>query len=79
MWLGAQFWDRLDRLEAQHRRVQSEHAIVRWGLGGENPQEVAELRNAWRRYCEVIAELDEATPRVEPLTYRPGPRQSLIG
>jgi hypothetical protein len=66
-WLGAHFWDRLERLEGRHQQVQSQHEMVRRGLEGVSPLEVAELRNAWRRYCEVIAELDETTAEIEAL------------
>jgi len=66
-WLGIQFWDRLDRLEVRHQRLQSEHEAVRRGLESVSPREAAELRNAWRRYCEVIAELDQTTAELEAL------------
>ena len=66
-WLGAQFWDRLDRLEVRHQKIQSDHAMVRRGLEKVNPKEAAELRNAWRRYCEVIAELEQTTSQFETL------------
>lgn len=71
-WLDAHFWDRLDRLEGRHRRVQSEHELVRRGLERVNPEERAELRRAWRRYCEVIAELDATTAEMESLRTRSG-------
>ena len=31
------------------------------------PDEAEELRSAWKDYCEVIAELDEATAELEHL------------
>ena len=64
-WLGSQFWDRLDRLEDRHQRVQSEHETVRRNLERLTPREADELRLAWRRYCEVIAELDQTTAEFE--------------
>ncbi len=64
-WLGSQFWDRLDRLEQLHQRVHTEHKIVRRNLQRVTPQEADELRIAWRRYCEVIAELDKTTAEFE--------------
>jgi hypothetical protein len=64
-WLGTQFWDRLDRLEGRHQRVQSEHEIVRRNLERLTQREADELRLAWRRYCEVIAELDQTTAEFE--------------
>jgi hypothetical protein len=68
-WLGPQFWERLDRLEGHHQRIQSEHEAVRRGLERVrvSPEESAELRHAWRRYCEVIAELDRTTAELEAL------------
>ena len=66
-WLGNSFWDRLDRLEVRHQRIQSEHEAVRRNLERVTPHEADELRKAWRRYCEVIAELDETTAEFEAL------------
>jgi hypothetical protein len=66
-WLGSHFWDRLERLEGRHQQVQSQHEAVRRGLERVSPREAAELRTAWRRYCEVIAELDETTAEIEAL------------
>ena len=54
------FWERLERLESRHRRAQSEHQRAQLGLERLAPGEPEELRQAWRRYCEVIAELDQA-------------------
>jgi hypothetical protein len=64
-WLGSHFWDRLDRLEGRHQRVQSEHEVVRRNLERVTPREADELRLAWRRYCEVIAELEQTTAEFE--------------
>ena len=64
-WLGSNFWDRLDRLEGRHQRVQSEHESVRRNLERVTPREADELRYAWRRYCEVIAELEQTTAEFE--------------
>jgi len=69
-WLGSQFWDRLDRLESRHQRVQSEHELVRRSLERVTPREAEELRYAWRRYCEVIAELERTTAEFEALRTR---------
>jgi hypothetical protein len=66
-WLGSSFWDRLDRLEGRHQRVQSEHETVRRSLERVTPREADELRTAWRKYCEVIAELEETTAEFESL------------
>jgi len=66
-WLDPRFWDRLDRLESRHQRVQSEHSEARRGLERLPPNESAELREAWRRYCDVIAELDRTAAEFEAL------------
>ncbi len=66
-WLDKQFWERLERLESHHQRIQSEHEAVRRGLERLSAEEVAELKAAWHRYCEVIAELDHATAQIEAL------------
>jgi len=66
-WLGTGFWERLDRLEVRHQRIQTEHETVRRNLERVTPREADELRYAWRRYCEVIAELDETTAEFEAL------------
>lgn len=66
-WLDQQFFDRLEKLESHHQRIQSEHDAVRRGLERLNADEVAELKAAWHRYCEVIAELDHTTAEIEAL------------
>jgi hypothetical protein len=66
-WLDPGFWERLDRLEGRHQRVQAQHEDARRGLERLAPQEADELRQAWRRYCEVIAELDRTSAEFEAL------------
>ena len=66
-WLDPRFWARLDALESRHRQIQSEHSEARRELERLSPREPAELRNAWRHYCEVVAELDQATAELEAL------------
>ena len=66
-WLDQRFWDRLDRLESHHQRIQSEHNEARRGLERLSPKESEELREAWRRYCDVIAELDRTAAEFEAL------------
>ncbi len=66
-WLDPKFWDRLDRLESHHRRIQSEHESVRRRLDRVDPAAVREIREVWLRYCEVIAELDRTTGELESL------------
>ena len=70
-WLNPSFWERLDRLEGRHQRVQSEHDSARRSLECQTPREAEELRRAWLRYCEVIAELDETTAEFEALRMWP--------
>ena len=66
-WLGSQFWERLARLEVHHQRLQSQHEAVRRDLERITPKEADELRKAWRRYCEVIAELEKTAVEFESL------------
>jgi hypothetical protein len=66
-WPDPAFWERLDLLEARHRRAQSEHHRVRRWLERLLPHQAEERHLAWRRYCEVIAELERATADFEAL------------
>ena len=61
------FWERLDRVEAHHQRIQAEHDVARRGLERLSRRDSAELRLAWKRYCEVTAELDRAAGEFEAL------------
>jgi hypothetical protein len=63
----AEFWDRLDRLEGRHLRVQSQYDDARRGLERTSSDEAEEVQRAWRHYCEVIAELDQTTSEFEAL------------
>jgi len=69
-WLDKSFWERLDLIETRHQRIQCEHEAVRRGLERVPTAESAELRQAWQRYCEVIAELDHTTAELEALRTR---------
>ena len=69
-WLDNSFWDRLDILESRHQRLQSEHEIARRGLESVRAQDSEELREAWDRYCAVIADLDSTTAELEVLRNR---------
>ncbi len=70
-WLDPEFWERLDRIESRHQKIQTEHENARRGLERVTPREAEELRSAWRRYCEVIDELDKTTAELEALrTYK---------
>ena len=66
-WLDFSFWERLDKLEGRHRRAQVEYDNARRGLERLTPGEIEELHRAWRRYCEVIAELDQTAAEFEAL------------
>jgi|HubBroStandDraft_6_1064221.scaffolds.fasta_scaffold568222_1 hypothetical protein len=66
-WLDQQFWERLDRIETHHQRIQSEHEQRRRGLDSSHDTHEADLRLAWQRYCEVIVELDRMTAEFETL------------
>jgi prefoldin subunit 5 len=66
-WLDNRFWERWERLEARHQRIQSEHESVRRGLERLAGDELQQLRETWQRYCAVIAELDCATAELEAL------------
>ena len=66
-WLDTGFWDRLDRLESSHRRIQTEHENARRDLERLGFLEAGELREVWERYCELIADLDRATAEIETL------------
>jgi len=66
-WLDPRFWDRLDRLESHRLRSQSEHNEARRRLERLGPHESAELGQAWRSYCDAIAQLDRAVGEFEAL------------
>jgi hypothetical protein len=70
-WLGDLFWDRLNRLEARHLRIQSQHDAARRGLEAVQRKSSPEVLDAWRRYCDVIAELDRTTAELESLRTHP--------
>ena len=70
-WLGDLFWDRLNRLEAQHQRIQTQHDTARRSLEAVQRTGSVEVLDAWQRYCDVIAELDRATAELESLRNRP--------
>lgn len=71
-WLAPPLWEELKRLEGRHRELQKEHDIARRRLDQVTPLEAGELRSAWRQYCEVIAELDDATAALEHLRFGAG-------
>lgn len=69
-WLDNRLWERFELLETRHQRIQSEHENARRGLERLGVADDAELRAAWQRYCDVIAELDQATAEIETLRAR---------
>jgi hypothetical protein len=66
-WLDNRFWERLDLLETRHQKIQSEHEEARRTLERVRLEDIAELRTAWQHYCDVIADLDQATAELETL------------
>jgi len=66
-WLATPLWDDLKRLESRHRELQREHDVVRRRLDQVTNDEAVEMRNVWKDYCDVIAELDETTAALEHL------------
>ena len=66
-WLHEPFWERLNRAEAYHQRIQSEHECARRDLDSLQRTGSPDLRDAWFRYCAVIAELDRTTAELESL------------
>ena len=54
-WLGASFWERLDRLEVRHQRIQTEHETVRRNLERVTPREADELLRKLRQTSEPSA------------------------
>jgi hypothetical protein len=65
--LAPDFWDRLERLERRHWRVQWDHELARRAMKRLPAGEAEQLQHTWRRYCEVIAELDQATAAIASL------------
>ena len=72
IWLDQQFWKRLNRIERHHERIQSQHETWRRSLARSRVTLNADLRLAWQRYCEVIAELHRTTGELEMLRIDPG-------
>jgi hypothetical protein len=70
--LDAQFYEQLHRLEGRHQQIQSEHEAARRQLERLSPADADELRGAWRRYCEVIAELEHTTAQIGLVCARAG-------
>jgi hypothetical protein len=66
-WLGNSFWERLDLLEARHQDLRAEHEAARRGLESVRATDAGELREAWERYCAVLADLDSTTAELEVL------------
>jgi hypothetical protein len=64
--------DDLARLQGRYRDLRQEHELARARLARTAPAEADGLRAAWRDYCEVIAELDEAIAALRQLRAAPG-------
>jgi hypothetical protein len=77
VWLDQRFWERLDRIELHHRRIQSEHETWRRSLDRFRDTQSSDLFIVWQRYCQVIAELELTTAQLEALRINPnGPNLS---
>jgi hypothetical protein len=70
-WLDDAFWGRLDRLEARHQRIQTQHEQMRRNLEDAGRRASPEFVEVWQRYCEVIAELDRTSAEFETLRAQP--------
>lgn len=56
------FWERLQQLETRHRSLQVQHERLRRDLDELSSTSLEEeLRDTWKQYCEVIAELEHTT------------------
>ena len=66
-WLGRDFWEQLERLEGRRQRIQRDHDNARRGFERLPPEDADGLRRAWRRYCGVIAELEQTAAEFEVL------------
>jgi hypothetical protein len=64
-WLNPSVLRRLNKLEECRRRIQSEFESARHGVERVTSEEAGLLRATWRRYCEVIAELDRTMVELE--------------
>lgn len=70
-WLDEQFWQRLDRVELHHQRIQSQHETWRRSLDRCRETANDDLPHVWQCYCEVIAELEKTTAELEVLRTSP--------
>jgi hypothetical protein len=70
-WLRDPFWSRLNRVEGLHLHLQSRHEAVRRELTAIPSARNTGFHEVWRRYCEVIRELDMTTAELEALRSRP--------
>jgi hypothetical protein len=69
------FFERPDRLEGHHRRLQCKPDSAGCKLDCTGSLESVELRDCWRHNCQVIAELDQAGADCEPLRTWMGPSE----
>jgi chromosome segregation ATPase len=59
------FWDRLRKLEEQHREAKRQHESARRRLEASRGAVDGELRQCWEAYCDAIANLDATTSELE--------------
>ena len=69
-WPDDAFWDELERLERGHIRIQSQHDFLRGELKDAMRTGGVVLQETWKRYCDVIAELNRITLAIEALRTR---------
>jgi hypothetical protein len=66
------FWDRLDTLELRHQNLRAQHDSLRRSLDELSTATMEdELREIWKQYCEVVAELEHAADEFIVLRLQP--------
>jgi hypothetical protein len=74
-WPECDFFERPDRLEDHHPRLQCKHDSARRHFDSAGSRESVEVRDCWRHYCQVIAELDQTGADFEALRTWTGPSE----
>lgn len=70
-WMGDPFWSRLNRVESHHLQLLARHEAMRRELTAIRGTPEVSFHDVWRRYCEVILDLDRTTAELEALRNRP--------
>ena len=64
------FWERLHHLEARQQTLQAHHERLRRTLDALSSSAMEdELRETWKRYCEVVTELEIAADEFASLRF----------